>query len=424
MFKMLHQPLLSLALVCAFLTLAAVLVVWRKPDLRGVTAVFFFSALVYAASAAPAFTDQSWAPHYVYLADAFSRGRIVLEEEPPNPKENDWTYYDGKWMVSFPPAPALLMTPIALIAGTDINDVLFTLLFAALNVTLFYNLIPLVGKWLRNGFETHPAARLGLTLAFGFGTVHWWLACFGQVWFTAQILAATFMLLALQETLGRARPALAGLWLALSALSRPPVLLAAPVFVWLLADRNSFRKLLRFLIPLATAGVLMGWYNLARFGSPFELGYRYMVLEELLADIVKETGSFNISYLRTNFYHAFLNLPELQARWPFVVMDGWGLSILISTPLLFALVKVPLREKLVQAVLIGALLVAVPSMLYYNTGYLQAGYRYALDFLPLLFIALAAALRGRFNTAAWVLALLSILMGLLSLANFYLLMLE
>jgi len=427
-FEGLHQSLPVIALICLFLSLTALLISWKKPALLGSAAVFCFSVLVYTASAAPNLASQSGAPHYAWLADAFANGRFVLEEEPPYPEENDWTYYNGQWMVSFPPAPALILTPIALFTGPNINDVVLTLIFGGLNVALFYTLMPLVGKRMKNKFDTTPAARLGLTLTFGFGTVHWWLSCFGQVWFTAQIFATTFLLLALYEALGPARPVWCGVWLALAALSRPPVLLALPVFLWLLCEesqpRQQLRSLLKIVAPLAAAGLFMGWYNYARFGNPFELGYRYMVLEELLADIVEKTGSFSLSYLKTNLYHAFLNLPELQARWPFVVMDGWGLSILLSTPLLLVLARTPLRERFVQVVLISTLLVALPSLLYYNTGYLQAGYRYSLDFLPLLFTALAAAMRGRFRPASWALAAFSIIVGFLSLCNFYILVFE
>jgi len=414
-----HDSLLVFAALAALLAITNLLVACLRPHLRETAAVFTCSVMVYALSAFLVLGEQSGAPHYVYLADAFAHGRLVLEEEPPESEQNDWTYYDGQWMVSFPPMPALLMTPIAVVSGTDINDVLFTLIFAGLNTALFHDLLPAVGRRLKNRFETSPAARLGLTLAFSFGTVHWWLACFGQVWFTAQIMAVTFLLLAIRETLLAGRPLLVGLWLACSALSRPPILLALPVFAWLLADSNGTRRMLQILVAPAVAGMLLGWYNFARFVSPFELGYRYMLLEDLLAEVVGQYGSFNLVFLKTNLYHAFLNLPELQAEWPFVVMDGWGMSMLISTPLLLVLVRAPWREKWVLAAGMGAFLVAAPSLLYYNTGYLQAGYRYALDFLPLLFLAVAASVRGKMNTATWILTGASIVMGFLSLVNFY-----
>ena len=175
------------------------------------------------------------------------------------------------------------------------------------------------------------------------------------------------------------------------------------------------------LIPLVLVGLGMGFYNYLRYGNPFELGYRYMQLELLLARRVESTGSFNISYLAENLHNALLKLPSFKSICPFVAMDGWGLSLLVSTPLLFMLIIAPWREKVVQAMTLGALLVAIPSLLYYNTGYLQTGYRYALDFLPFLFIPVLVSTRGRLTLITVGLAALSVVMGFLSLVNFYLL---
>ena len=172
------------------------------------------------------------------------------------------------------------------------------------------------------------------------------------------------------------------------------------------------------------AAVGMGVYNYFRYADPLELGYHYMQLEHLLAQRVEATGSFNLVYLAENLKNALWKLPQFRLSCPFVFMDGWGLSLLISSPVLFLLIKAPWREKIVYAMALGALLVAIPSLLYYNTGYLQAGYRYALDFLPLLFVPLIAATRGKL---AWVTACLvafSVVMGFLSLVNFYLLSYE
>ena len=47
------------------------LVAWLHPRALVATSVFAFGAIFYAISAAPAITQQSSAPHYVYLAEAF-----------------------------------------------------------------------------------------------------------------------------------------------------------------------------------------------------------------------------------------------------------------------------------------------------------------------------------------------------------------
>jgi len=138
-------------------------------------------AIAYSFSAALFIQEQSDAPHIEYLANAFAHRRTYLDKDSPNAEENDWTYYQGRWMVSFPPTPTLLMMPFVAIAGTDFNDTVFTLLFGAKNVVLIYEKLPLVGQPLKNSFEITLSARIALTMVFGFGTVHWWLTSFGQV---------------------------------------------------------------------------------------------------------------------------------------------------------------------------------------------------------------------------------------------------
>jgi hypothetical protein len=51
---------------------------------------------------------------------------------------------------------------------------------------------------------------------------------------------------------------------------------------------------------------------------------------------------------------------------------------------------------------IAALLVAIPDLLYYNTGWYQYGDRFALDFLPFLLVPAAMGLRAPFPRVAWI----------------------
>ncbi|MBN1266901.1 MAG: hypothetical protein JXA25_15505 [Anaerolineales bacterium] len=395
------------------------LVAWLRPASVTAAAVFAFGSIVYAISSIFVISGQSTAPHYVYLADAFLDGDFVLAEKPPYSEENDWTYFEGEWSVSFPPSPALLMMPFVAIWGQDFNDVIFTLLLGALNLLLIYELF---GKICIHEKVLPVSARLFLTGAFGFGTVHWWLSTNGMVWFTAHIAAATFLLLTLIETFEKRRPWLVALWLGLAALARPPVLFALPAVIWLLRPHRSWREIGVGSLPLLAIGGLMAIYNQTRYGNPFELGYTYMKLEALLARRVEEFGSFNTVFFKENFHHAFLNTGEWRKSFPYLVLDGWGLSLFISTPVLVCAFFAPLREKSTQALLLGVFLVAIPNLLYYNAGYLQAGYRYALDFLPFMFSLAALAWRGRnsfLGRVLSVLSVLSILTGFLMLINSY-----
>ncbi|HVI23229.1 MAG TPA: hypothetical protein VM691_07085, partial [Myxococcales bacterium] len=101
--------------------------------------LFAFSFFAYALSSGSMLGHQSQAPHFVYQADAFLRGQLHLTARPPN--LNDWVFEHGRWYVSFPPFPAVLMMPFVAFEGLRFDDVAFTIPFAALNVALLYRLM-------------------------------------------------------------------------------------------------------------------------------------------------------------------------------------------------------------------------------------------------------------------------------------------
>jgi len=384
----------------------------------GFLVVFTLTATIYAFSAAPFIEQQSDSPHYVYLADAFLHGRSYIAPDPPDPMHNDWSYYDRKWYVAFPPMPAFLMLPFVFVFGREFNDVIFTLLFGAINVALFYHLIPIAAASFQISIPIGKYSRILLTLVFGFGTNHWWLSCAGQVWFTAQIIATTFLLLAMVETLSCQRPLLITTYLAFASLARPTMLLSLPVFIWFILKSTPWRKLLLSVLPLIIVGLGFAYYNTIRFGDFLEMGYRYMFIDDVLTASLDSFGPFNPVFIPKNFYYAFLDLPELHNEFPFIVLDGWGLSMFLSTPLLLYAFRVDLSERVIRFCLSAIVLIAFPSLLYYNSGYLQAGYRYALDYLPLMMVLIINGMRGYVSKAVAVLSLLSCFMGLISLINF------
>src|SRR3954454_10754054 len=170
---------------------------------------------------------QSQAPHFVYQADAFLRGQLHLTARPPN--LNDWVFEHGRWYVSFPPFPAVLLMPFVALEGLAFDDVAFTIPFAALNVALLYRLMRRIQE--TEGGTRSEWDHAVLALLFGFGTLAWSCSIRGEVWFTAEVVGVTFTLLYLHAALRAQHPVLAGGALACGTLCRTPIAFAAVFFL-------------------------------------------------------------------------------------------------------------------------------------------------------------------------------------------------
>jgi hypothetical protein len=212
-------------------------------------------------------------------------------------------------------------------------------------------------------------------------------------------------LAALLEAWGRRRPWLLGLLVGAGFLTRAPLALAAPLFGWVLTRDSRthpvdprtwpWARWWTYAFWIAPAVVFALWYNAARFGSPFESGYGLATLPAFL-ERQRQAGLFSISHLGMNIDYMFLHLPAFVARPPFLQPDGLGMSILLTSPGLLVAVGADWRSKTVVALGISALAVLIPSLLYYGGGWLQYGYRYALDAIPfaMAIVGLAVARRG------------------------------
>ncbi len=314
-----------------------------------------------------------------------------------------------EYKVSFPPFPAVVMMPFVAVFGFNTNDVVLTLLFGAASaMLLLYWLNRLHGQ----GLLRHSARdRLWLVAMFAFGTVSWYCAIRGAVWFTALTMGVTVHFLFLLAAQGARRPLLAGLLLGLGVATRTPLLFASVFFPlealfeggrWLggegrVGALRAARKIALFALPAALVGLALAWFNWARWQNPLEFGHFYL-LEGTRAP-TRDHGLFNFIFLNHNLSAALTNLPRLSAQAPYVHITRHGLGILACTPALFALfggrTQHPTetapepdlerrRASLVRNLAIAVGCVAAPALLYQNDGWQQFGYRFALDFWPAL----------------------------------------
>ncbi|MFN8494914.1 MAG: hypothetical protein U0350_45340 [Caldilineaceae bacterium] len=390
-----------------------------KKLLRGVAifvlalAVYWGTALVFGAAGTP---DTAYFNH---LADAFLHGQLYLAQ-PPN--THDLTQFAGRWYVPFPPLPALLMLPWVALAGlSNVQTVLFCAIFGALNVTFVYGLLQALSQ--RGWTKLSVTDNLWLTGLFGLGSVHWYMATIGSVWFVAQICTVTFVALAVWSAVANGSPWLAGLALGLAMVGRPNVALTWPLLLGIAAlqlrtkeGRIAWPALTRWAIAsaipmlLAVAGLLL--YNNARFGNPLDFGY----LSENVADRLKEPlrvyGQFNLHYAAKNFWSMWLAGPKWEPKTNFWLPDPEGMSLFMTTPALLYLGRARRVSPLTLGGWIAFVLLMIPLLLYYNTGWYQFGYRFSLDFMVPVMILFAIAAGTRMTGSMRALILVGVLVNL------------
>lgn len=232
------------------------------------------------------------------------------------------------------------------------------------------------------------SAALWLTVAFAFGTAHWWAAAVGDALGLAQVLAVLMTLLALTVALTGRWPLLAGLLLGLGAAARLPVALAVPLLVALYLarppgvvtarpdDADGQRRWLITAGPVL-AGVLLPPILLGGFGDGFGPAHPVRHLEIALLrpfDVVAEP-------------------PWLRPSW-------MGLSLLLTSPFLLWLARARSRATAVRWGWVSAGLVRLAVLASSSVGDPQYGYRPILDLAPVLFLVLCFPFRDGMTPAA------------------------
>ena len=374
----------------------------------------------------------------MHLAQAWLQGRLDIGGSPPG--TNDWACFDTvdegpcppgrysfsgpeaeryRWYVSFPPLPAVLLLPVVAIFGLGTLDALFWALFAGLAPMLLF----VVLRFLRESGQSGRTERddLLVTALFAIGSVYYFAAVQGTVWFAAHVVAAAFVCLYLLYAFGARRPLAAGLALGLAFLCRPATLLLAGFFAlqaisaakdedrpWSASAPRLFRALAMFALPLGLIVAAAMWHNAVRFGDPFEFGHRFLQIR--WRSRIETWGLFSTHYLPRNLTVFLLSLPWLIESSPFIRITRHGLALWFTTPNLLWSVWPRKLDATVVALWAGVVPTALCTLLYQNTGWIQFGYRFSLDYLPLLFVLVALS-RRRFGAAFLACAVFAIVLN-------------
>jgi hypothetical protein len=421
---------------------------WTEPGSRrrrlALAAILYLVAgAIYAAFAGPDRLGQHTPfNHYALMADAWLHGRQDLAHgPPPYAMNNDFAEFNGKTYISFPPFPAVLMLPLVKLAGTPENfrDGQFVIWLAGIAPAVLFLVLEKLRRTgpVRSGLR--PSGRsprselenLALSALFAFGTVYFFTAVEGTVWFAAMVVGVGCQALYVLFALDAERPLLAGAMLAAAFMSRPTMAFAAPLFaleafrvaskefppigstarerVRALARGLDLPRLARsyalFAFPILLALVANSWLNHARYQtwSPFDPGHEYLTVG--WRGRIIRWGLFSYHFLGKNLGIALSSLPWLPPKdavesfgAPFKINEH-GLALWFTTPVYIWLLwprrfdGEPERKWLYAITAVSAALPALLDLLYQNSGWRQFGYRFSNDYAILLFVLLAVGAR-------------------------------
>lgn len=348
--------------------------------------VCLFLAVIIPGSFMPGlrFDDTLEKEHCVLQADAFLKGRADVKADT---HLNDLVNHNGKTYIVNPPFPSLLMTPIVFLLGVDqAKGIYLTAILTLANVFQIWKMARRLG--------CHNKA-VSFILAFLLGTGYWF--CFTQsdgMWFVAHIVSFTFLLAAVNESIGRRRGWFTGLFLGASFLSRQATIYAGIFLACALcmAQCGWYKKLQKLsgfgIVFGAAVGVYL-WFNWVRFGDPFDTGYSYLVQPHFLDARQENLGMFHWSYIPSNaiqmlFSGLQIDLlgPDLMAGWKMSLM---GTSVTFASPFVFFAIFSGLSRGWRIAAWMAVGLTSLHILSYHANGWVQINcYRYTLDFLPIL----------------------------------------
>ena len=445
---------------------------WMAPETRSRRiliglGIYLACLVVFAIMAGDRLAKHTPYNHYALLADAWLHGRHHLLGSPPSyAGMNDFALFDGQWHISFPPFPAVLMVPLVWLSGSPENfrDGQFVVWLAGIGPAVLFLVLEKLRRTKRS--ERTEVDNVRLALLFAFGSVYFFSAVQGTVWFAAHVvgvgLAALFVLFALDAE----RPVLAGAMLGCMFLTRTTTSLVAIFFAFEavrvayvrrkegaepralptegpLGDRivqvlkdldhgELVRLVVRFSIPVLGALAFASWLNNARFGTPAPWAFGHEYLQVGWKTRIDRWGLFSFHFLPRNLAVMLGSLPwkplptepkvplellGMTFHVPHYMISGHGLALWWTTPIYLWLVRPKKIGFLWAAAALAALGPCLTNLFYQNSGWFQFGYRFSNDYAIFLFVLLAIS-TPRFSRAFWIAAVWAVAWNTFGAASF------
>ncbi len=301
-------------------------------------------------------------------------------------KNYEWlelAVYNGKYYLSFPPLPSVVMLPFVLLFGERTPSNLVSALYGIFTAMIACKILKKAG--MKRG------GAVFFAIAYVWGSNMLWLSTSGGVWFLAQglnMLLLTACVYFAQQKMQMAAYAMA----ALAVGCRPfSVCMFLPLMAYFytadkdrpMADRIGGQ--IRSLIIPAFIALCYMLYNYVRFGNVLEFGHNY--LPEFTES---EKGQFSLSYILPNLYNLLLRPVTLRAdlTLEYPLFDGF--MFYIANPMFliwFAAVVKDVRQKKLDAVRLCIVIAVLAELLllcaHKTLGGWQFGARYTVDMLPM-----------------------------------------
>lgn len=361
--------------------------------------------------------------HFSQLAESFIKNDLFLS--PNNLPAGDFADYRGQQYLFFGPLPSVILIPFVYIWGRNFPQIYLSFLSLAITFIAIFQ----ISKKLK--FSSTDS--LWLANFFVFGTVLYFVGIIDISAYLPQAVGTAFVVLSLLEYFTKRRFLIIGILTAAAGATRVTLF---GITIFYLFEIFQNRKSLEFkkeaallLIPVVFSLVLLGAYNFRRFHSPFDTGYTKNVTVLDKNYLNNQLGWFSPIHIPANLYNLLVRGPdpilrekvEMVLKFPYLKADGMGLAIWYTSPLFLYIIATK-RASYTYPAVAGIIVLALPSLIYMGIGASQYGYRYSLDFIPLLFLILLPAFNKKLPTFAKTLITIGIIFNcfyMLSIWNSY-----
>ncbi len=349
---------------------------------------------------------------YVYLAKSFTEGHLYFTH--PLKTWVDSTPFNGFHYWPLGPFPAVLLTPIvAIFYNVNFpNQGLIAFFCNILNLLLLYKITKKITGDYKNS--------LWLAWGYIFSSAYLFIAMVPFSWYFAQVVGTTLILLSLYEYFFKKRFLLIGIYIGLAVVTRSNLVLVVIFYLISIYKSGKIKSLFYLLLPVTLALFFLIFYNYIRFGNIFDNGYTRQIMDGFLFQNRKLGGLWSLIHFPSNIYYLFFKGPEgvfingtKILTYPYLVPSYFGMSIIFTSPLFLWIFKAPWKNVTVKGAAITALIMLIFTLgLFSRGGFVQYGYRFALDFYPFLYLLLIYSVKEKVPNALKVVMIISFLINL------------